>query len=257
MGEVDARTRRRGASPGPTRCRPGHRGARRAPFLEDAPRPRVAEHHAPGRHDLLAQGRPSSPRPAAGRSISPTIDLDDAVEQVVLVPDVAVERHRVDAQLLAELAHAQGLEAAAVGELDGGPEHALAGQRRAALSRFGRLRSPCRRFATLTSVRCRGYVYGVVYTVDMQEPEDAVTDIDDATDQQARPPQVPRWLVRTIWIGHRAAYRLTGGRFGLRTADRRPSGGCSGSRRSGARPARSGSRSSATSRTARTSSPRR
>jgi deazaflavin-dependent oxidoreductase (nitroreductase family) len=27
---------------------------------------------------------------------------------------------------------------------------------------------------------------------------------------------VPRWLVRTIWILHRAAYSLTGGRFGLR-----------------------------------------
>ena len=32
-------------------------------------------------------------------------------------------------------------------------------------------------------------------------------------------PQVPRWLVRTIWIVHRAAYRITGGRFGLRTAN--------------------------------------
>jgi F420H(2)-dependent quinone reductase len=31
-------------------------------------------------------------------------------------------------------------------------------------------------------------------------------------------PQVPRWLVRTIWTGHRAAYRVTRGRFGLRTA---------------------------------------
>jgi deazaflavin-dependent oxidoreductase (nitroreductase family) len=30
-------------------------------------------------------------------------------------------------------------------------------------------------------------------------------------------PVVPRWLVRTIWTGHRAAYSLTGGRFGLRT----------------------------------------
>ena len=29
-------------------------------------------------------------------------------------------------------------------------------------------------------------------------------------------PQVPRWLVRTIWVLHRGAYRLTGGRFGLR-----------------------------------------
>jgi deazaflavin-dependent oxidoreductase (nitroreductase family) len=30
-------------------------------------------------------------------------------------------------------------------------------------------------------------------------------------------PHVPRWLVRTIWVLHRAAYSLTGGRFGLRT----------------------------------------
>lgn len=31
-------------------------------------------------------------------------------------------------------------------------------------------------------------------------------------------PRVPRWLVRTIWIVHRAAYSVTGGRFGLRPA---------------------------------------
>jgi deazaflavin-dependent oxidoreductase (nitroreductase family) len=35
---------------------------------------------------------------------------------------------------------------------------------------------------------------------------------------QKTSPNVPRWLVRTIWIGHRALYRLTGGRFGLRPA---------------------------------------
>ena len=29
-------------------------------------------------------------------------------------------------------------------------------------------------------------------------------------------PKVPRWLVRTIWVVHRAVYSLTGGRFGLR-----------------------------------------
>jgi deazaflavin-dependent oxidoreductase (nitroreductase family) len=35
---------------------------------------------------------------------------------------------------------------------------------------------------------------------------------------QERPsPAVPRWLVRTIWMLHRAAYSLTRGRFGLRT----------------------------------------
>jgi deazaflavin-dependent oxidoreductase (nitroreductase family) len=30
-------------------------------------------------------------------------------------------------------------------------------------------------------------------------------------------PQVPRWLIRTIWIVHRAAYALTRGRFGPRS----------------------------------------
>ena len=34
--------------------------------------------------------------------------------------------------------------------------------------------------------------------------------------REKAPPKVPRWLVRTIWVVHRAAYRLTGGRFGLR-----------------------------------------
>jgi F420H(2)-dependent quinone reductase len=35
---------------------------------------------------------------------------------------------------------------------------------------------------------------------------------------QKAPPNVPRWLVRTIWIGHRALYSLTRGRVGLRPA---------------------------------------
>ena len=34
---------------------------------------------------------------------------------------------------------------------------------------------------------------------------------------QRSSPRIPRWLVRTIWTLHRAAYSLTGGRFGLRT----------------------------------------
>ena len=33
---------------------------------------------------------------------------------------------------------------------------------------------------------------------------------------QKAPPVVPRWLVRTIWVLHRTAYTITGGRFGLR-----------------------------------------
>ena len=32
------------------------------------------------------------------------------------------------------------------------------------------------------------------------------------------PPRVPRWLARTIWAAHRAVYRLTRGRLGLRPA---------------------------------------
>ena len=28
----------------------------------------------------------------------------------------------------------------------------------------------------------------------------------------------PRWVIRAFWAGHRAIYRLTGGRFGLRPA---------------------------------------
>jgi deazaflavin-dependent oxidoreductase (nitroreductase family) len=43
-----------------------------------------------------------------------------------------------------------------------------------------------------------------------------MTTASDAT--QKAPPNVPRWLVRTIWIVHRALYRLTPGRFGLRRA---------------------------------------
>jgi deazaflavin-dependent oxidoreductase (nitroreductase family) len=30
-------------------------------------------------------------------------------------------------------------------------------------------------------------------------------------------PRIPHWLIRTIWKGHRAMYRFTGGRIGLRT----------------------------------------
>jgi len=38
-----------------------------------------------------------------------------------------------------------------------------------------------------------------------------------ATTQKA-PPNVPRWLVRTIWILHRSLFRVTRGRIGLRPA---------------------------------------
>ena len=65
-----------------------------------------------------------------GRSISADDQLHEAVEQVVLVADVPIQRHRVDAELLSELAHAQRLDAASIGEIDGGLKHPLLAQRR-------------------------------------------------------------------------------------------------------------------------------
>ena len=64
-------------------------------------------------------------------------DFGDAVEEVVLALDVAVDRHRVDAELLAELAHAQVVEAAPVGEGHAGLEDAFAGQGSAAFGLRG------------------------------------------------------------------------------------------------------------------------
>ena len=37
-------------------------------------------------------------------------------------------------------------------------------------------------------------------------------------DDSARAPLPPRWFIRTAWVGHRALYRVTGGRVGLRRA---------------------------------------
>jgi deazaflavin-dependent oxidoreductase (nitroreductase family) len=42
-----------------------------------------------------------------------------------------------------------------------------------------------------------------------------------ALEIEKAPPYVPRWLVRTIWILHRAAYSMTRGRFGLRQPEAR------------------------------------
>ena len=45
-------------------------------------------------------------------------EVEDAVEEVVLVGDVVVERHRLEPERLAELAHRQRLDPALVGELE-------------------------------------------------------------------------------------------------------------------------------------------
>ena len=100
--------------------------------------------------------------------------IGHAVQEVVLVAHVRVEGHRLDAQLLRELAHADGLDAVAVGELDGGRHHPLPGQLGAAFRARGaqrgelhvtsprprsRLVSPKR--PPLTSLHCKAYPYVV------------------------------------------------------------------------------------------------
>ena len=71
--------------------------------------------------------------PPEGSSISPKTSVDHAVEELVLVGDVVVERHRLDPERFAELAHAERRDPALVGERDGDAEHPLAGQRDAGL----------------------------------------------------------------------------------------------------------------------------
>ena len=55
--------------------------------------------------------------------------VDQAVEEICLAGDVVVQRHRLDTDGLAELAHAQRLDAVRVGKVERGPEDPLAGQR--------------------------------------------------------------------------------------------------------------------------------
>ena len=106
----------------------------------------MAQHHLPCRKCKLAhRGLPVTFGP--GELDLADDRIDRSVEDVVLVPDVAIEGHRLDAELLAELAHAERLDAASVGEFDRGPEHALLGQRGAAF-RGGR------EFGHLTSLQC-------------------------------------------------------------------------------------------------------
>jgi len=66
--------------------------------------------------------------PWPGTSISLTTKVGDAVENVVLVGHMVVERHRLDTQLLARCAHGQRLGPALADQLDGGAGRGLPGQ---------------------------------------------------------------------------------------------------------------------------------
>ena len=106
----------------------------------------MAQHHLPRSKGKL----PHRALPVAGGAGNVDLaddDVDRPVEDVVLVPHVAIQRHRLDPELLPELAHAQRVDAVAIREVDGGPKDALLGQRRATFcdeSGFGHL----------TSLRC-------------------------------------------------------------------------------------------------------
>ena len=128
----------------------------------------MALHHPPGVHHLLAEG--ILPVAVRGNGLDLIEDgIDEAVEDVFLVPDVSVEGHRVDAELLAELAHAEGFDPATVGEVDRSLEHAFLGQGRTSLGFRSCLTTISMihlRSAALDAPSPARYVYAVVYTVD-------------------------------------------------------------------------------------------
>jgi hypothetical protein len=102
------------------------------PGLQDRRRPRVAEQHRPGREDLPADRRlPGGPGRVVGQGLQPADgvldlrgdDVDHAVQQVFLVGDVVIERHRLDPELPGQAAHGERPEAVAVGQGDRRLEH--------------------------------------------------------------------------------------------------------------------------------------
>jgi hypothetical protein len=75
-----------------------------------------------------------------GSSSSAKTPVDHAVEQVVLVPHVLVERHRLDTEPLPELAHGQRPDAGLVRERDPGGDHPVTAQPRPVLLLLRQLR---------------------------------------------------------------------------------------------------------------------
>jgi len=72
-----------------------------------------------------ASRAPSIEKSSSSRSLTPVCDVaqhqvGDAIEDVVLVGHVVVQRHRLDPDLPAEPAHGQRVDPALVGKHDGG-----------------------------------------------------------------------------------------------------------------------------------------
>ncbi len=107
-----------------------------APVLQQARRPRVTAHHL-ARPEGLAAHRGSPVRLRIDDRDLAQDDIAQPVEQVVLVADVAVQRHGIDAERLAQAPHAQPFEPALVGDRDRRLEDPRAGQRRTCRSGLG------------------------------------------------------------------------------------------------------------------------
>src|SRR5919201_5298537 len=103
------------------------RGTRRAPRLHKADRPRVARENLAGRDRPLAHGRFPVHVPRRKTDLAEH-EIDHAVDDVALVAHVAVQRHRLDAELLGELAHAERLDAVLISALESDAQHSLAAQ---------------------------------------------------------------------------------------------------------------------------------
>jgi hypothetical protein len=113
------------------RCR-----AWRLPRFQEPDGPGVASQHSPSRVGSLNDLRP--PVTVGGRQLYLAEDqIHDAVENLLLVGNVVVERHWLDAEFVGERSHRQGSDSRGVCERDGGPHYSLAAERDALLRRRG------------------------------------------------------------------------------------------------------------------------
>jgi len=85
--------------------------------------------------DIASRERPSShclfPVGPVSRSLYlADDDLDDSVEDLFLVGDVFVERHRLDPEFRPQTTHRQGAEPVSIGQVDGALKDSFSGQRR-------------------------------------------------------------------------------------------------------------------------------
>ncbi len=112
---------------GRSRCGPG---------LHHPDRPAVAgQHVAHGKRPLPHRLSPAVVR--RGQFDLGEDQIDHPVQQVLLVGHVVVQGHRLDPDGLAQLAHAERLQTAGVGEFDRGAQDPLPGERLAGLLRAG------------------------------------------------------------------------------------------------------------------------